>query len=358
TCNIKAKSLKAIIARDASTVKSQNTLTVDDLKITQSDASTVSLDLNAKSVEAVTKDASTLKLSGTASTLDVSSSDASTVKAADLKAGIVTALAHDAARINTWAETKISARATDSGIVTYKGNPAEKNSSATDRGVVQTDDGKMVAESKLETDSTDEDTDEPANEHSFADGYIGFGYVLGPDQKGALIKYGRSREFNFGFGGGYKFFKWNGIGADIYYKSTDFFLQQDSTKTLPNNIQHNAEKIAFNNLGGLVFDRFFIGKMFFDGGIYYDWVFNSRHVTWDSYTKPNIGGGTSTKAIDRNLSFAQPSDYGLQFRIGSQNGFCFYFNYRMADLIKQPGGSATGLPEVPKYVLGINIGGF
>ncbi len=365
TCNVRVKALKGIIARDAATVKSDNTLNVDDLKITESDASTVNLSLAAKSVEAVIKDASTLKLSGTTDNLDISASDASTVKAVDLKATTVTALAHDAARIKTWAESKISARATDSGVISYKGTPTDKNTSATDAGLVKTDDGETVTSGISKDEGKDIDNDDDSTstssglKHGFSDEYIGYGYVLGPDGAGATIKYGRSREFNIGFGGGYKFFKWNGIGADIYYKSTDFFLNQDSTKILPNTVLHNGgEKISFNNFGGLIFDRFFIGKMFFDGGFYYDWIFTNRHVTWDNYTTPNAAGATSTKTIDKNLSFVNPSDYGLQFRVGSKNGVCLYFNYRLAKLFKETNGATSGPPELPPYVLGINIGGF
>jgi|GEM_PF-1306075 hypothetical protein len=365
TCNVRVKSLTGITTRDAATVKSQNTLNLTDLKIIESDASTVTLSLNAKSVEAVTKDASTLKLSGTTDNFDVTASDASTVKATDLDAKTVTALSNDAARIKTWAENKISARATGSGVISYKGTPTDKNTSATDAGVIKTDNGETVSSgdsSDKKNDSDDEDDDSASAsgfKHSFSDGYIGYGYVLGPEHYGAAIRYGRSREFNFGFGGGYKFCKWNGIGADIYYKSTDFFLVQDSTKVIPNSVLHNnEEKISFNNIGGLLFDRFFIGKYFLDGGIYYDWIFYSRHVAWDNYSSPNAAGSTSTKTIDRNLSFIQPSDYGLEFRLGSKNGFCFYFNYRMADLFKKASGATSGPPELPPYVLGINIGGF
>ncbi len=360
TCTVQVKDLRSIIAKDAAIVKSQNTLKVSDLKITEDDAGNVNLDLNANSIIVVTKDASVLKLSGTTSSLDVSASDGATVKTSDLKADAVSATARDGGIIRTWAVNKITAKSTDGGSISIKGSPAVKSTVADDGGTIKMDDGETVTGDKNMQDSTGHDSTNSSKgmKHSFSDAYIGFGYVFGPEHAGDRIKYGRSREFNFGLGGGYKFFKWNGIGADIYYKSTDFFLEPDADKILPNPTIHNAEKISFNNLGGLVFDRFFIGKIFFDGGIYYDWIFMSRHVTWDNYANGNGAGASITKTIDRSLSFVKPSDYGLQFRFGAKEGFSFYFNYRMSNLFKQTSNGNLATPELPPYVLGIVLGGF
>lgn len=352
---IKVKHLTNIDARDASVIKSQNTLTGDKLKIVLSDASSAHINVATKYVAANVKDASTLKLSGTTDSLNVSASDASIIQASDLKADYVTAMAHDAGVVKVWANKKIAARATGSGVISYKGDPAEKSISTDNVGVVKTDKGTTVS-SDNDSDNNNDSTS-MTHSHNFGDGFIGFGFVLGPDNNGGRIKYGKSREFNFGFGGGYKFFKWNGIGADIYYKSTGYYLVQDSTKIMPDNTLHSSEKIAFNNFGGLVFDRFFIGKMFFDGGFYYDWTFHTRHVSWDNHSgSANLS--SSTKTIDRQLVFANPSAYGLTFRFGSQQGFCFYFNYRMSNLFKQAAGSIAGPPEMPPYTLGIDLGGF
>jgi hypothetical protein len=189
-------------------------------------------------------------------------------------------------------------------------------------------------------------------DHKMKDAFIGLGFVMGPSDFRAKVRYGTSREFIIGAGFGYKFVKWNGIGIDIYYKSTGYFLTQDSNKILPNTIQHNSEKISLDNFGGLVFDRFTFGKLFFDGGFYYDWAFYTKHIAWDNYTVANGSGGSSTKAIDRQLVFLNPSNYGLMFRLGNPNGASFYFNYRMSNVFK----SGSIYPELPPYVIGITIG--
>jgi hypothetical protein len=200
--------------------------------------------------------------------------------------------------------------------------------------------------------STFSDTTKPKFSHKMRDGFIGGAFILGKSNQGSEVIYGESREFIVGGGFGYKFAKWNGIGVDIYYKSTDFFLTQDSMKKLPNNILHNSEKVSFDNFGGKVFDRFYIGKMFLDGGAYFDWVIYTKHISWDNNGVANTSSGSSTKTIDRQLKFTNPTNYGLTFRLGSKQGVALYFNYRLSNYFK----SATSYAELPVYTLGIVLG--
>jgi len=190
-------------------------------------------------------------------------------------------------------------------------------------------------------------------EKMIGDGFIGFGFVLGGDNTGALINYGQSREFIVGVGIGRRFVKWNGIGIDVYYKSTDYYLTQDSTKILPDKSLHKDEKISFDNIGGLVYDRFYIGTFFIDGGFYYDWTFYTKHITWDDVTGSNAG---TIKVIEKQLDFTNASNYGLTFRGGKSTGVSFYFNYRLSKLFKGASSSYIAYPELPVYVLGIILG--
>jgi hypothetical protein len=199
------------------------------------------------------------------------------------------------------------------------------------------------------------DTSAGAYDKSFGDGFIGFGFVLGKTQEGDEVKFGESREFIVGFGGGVKWVKWNGLGIDLYYKSTGYYLAQDSQKVLPSNVQHNAEKISFDNFGGLVFDRFYFGKLYFDGGFYYDWAFVTKHVYWDDYSTPNTNGASSTRTVDRQLVYLNPTNYGLTFRFGSVNGVSLYFNDRLTNVFKSEFNVYYNLP-LPQYVLGIVFG--
>jgi hypothetical protein len=195
----------------------------------------------------------------------------------------------------------------------------------------------------------------PSTAKGFGDGFIGFGFVLGKSYEGDKVKYGESREFIVGLGGGYKFVTWNGIGIDAYYKTTGYYLIQDSSKILPNKLQHSSEEICLDNFGGLIFDRFYIGKFFFDGGFYFDWAFVTEHIAWDNLSSPNSGGGTSTQTIDQHLVFLNSTNCGLTFRLGSVSGLSFYFNYRLTNVFKSSAILYYGLP-LPPYILGAVIG--
>lgn len=188
------------------------------------------------------------------------------------------------------------------------------------------------------------------------DGFIGFGFVLGNSNKGAKINYGESREFIVGLGVGYRFVKCNAIGMDLYYKSTDYFLAQDSSKILPDNNLHKSEKLSFNNFGGLAFDRFYIGDFYLDGGFYFDWTFYTKHITWDIV---NSSYGSTTKVIEKQLDFTNETNYGLTFRFGKTEGVSLYFNYRLSNLFKPLNiagrTSPLNYPELPAYVLGVVI---
>ncbi|HTB06063.1 MAG TPA: hypothetical protein VK806_03845 [Bacteroidia bacterium] len=205
-------------------------------------------------------------------------------------------------------------------------------------------------------------------DHKMTDGFVGLGFVLGPQQTGSTVKLGSSREFIVGFGMGYKFCKYDGLGLDIYYKSTDFYLKQDSTKVLPTNAQHQSEKIAFNNFGGLVFDRIYMGSVFLDAGFYLDWAFDTKDVTWDNSNNVGNPNSTTTKTINSPLSFTNSTNYGLTFRFGKQRGVSLYFSYRLSKVFNPnynsnqsaPNTSGaqvlTPYPELPPYVLGIVLG--
>ncbi len=215
-----------------------------------------------------------------------------------------------------------------------------------------------------DTDSTGASgTDSASKKQSkdVVDFFIGGGFVFGPSDNGDKIQYGASREFAVGMGYARMLFKWNAIGIDAYYKSTGYYLTQDSSKILPNTNLHNSEKISFDNLGGLIFDRFYFGKVFFDGGFYTDWVMVSKHVTNDYYTVANVNGGSSTHSVDRQLVFLNDYNYGLTFRFGKVNGVVLYFNYRLTNVFTKGTTQGTdmyyNLP-LPPYVIGLVIGTF
>ncbi len=344
---VHVKNLKSLKVNDAAKVTCDDTLKADNLSVHVSDAGNAEILVHAKILKARSNDASHITLIGTADSLDVKASDGARISADDLKALNVRAISSDGSNVSVWAINSISSDATDGSNIHVKGNPVQKNNNATDGGSVSMNDTGAK--------SSDNGSKGGKKFNIDKDAFIGMGFVMGGTQPGAPVKYGVSREFILGFGHAYNLAKWNALGWDVYYKSTDFYLNQDSTKTFPDKTLHQSEKVSVQNFGGLIYDRFYIGrKVFLDGGIYGDWTFHSKLVTWDD----NVPNTSSVKTIDRNLSYVNPTNYGITVRVGSTKGVSLYFNYRLSKLFQTPAAPAAAYPQLPVYTLGIMLNNF
>jgi hypothetical protein len=358
TINVYVKNISSIRVSDAARVTCKDTLKADNLIIHVSGAGRADILAQARIIKARANDAGFITLSGTADSLEVKASDAARVNGASLKVNGVRVVSSDGSSASVWAVKNIEANATDGSSVHIKGVPVQKNTSASDGGSVTMDNtgeetNQFNSTSKPMRDASDSGSPSKSK-HNYGTVLVGMGFVTGSTNTGAPVRYGRSREFILGYERGKNLLKWDMIGFDIYYKSTDYFLHEDSSKTFPSKILHQAEKISFQNFGGLIFDRVIIGKkLFIDGGVYGDWAFHSKYITWDN----NVPSTSSEKNTFRNLSFVNPLDYGLTFRLGSfKNGMMVYFNYRLSKLFQSTVTPAPAYPEIPAYVLGVCIG--
>jgi len=373
--DLHVKNITSIKVSEAASLECKDTLRTDNLMVYASDAGSADILVHAKNVKVRADDASSVKLSGATDSLDVKASDASNIHGSLLKAGSVWAKSTDGSNVIVWATNSIDANATDGSYLHIIGNPPQKNTTSSDGGSIKMDyTEEPVTPRNQRINIMQMDTDITGKKKLVitGDAFIGGGFVIGGTQAGAPVKYGASREFIVGFGWERKLVKWNGIGLDVYYKSTDFYFNEDSAKTFPTKVQHQQEKISFQNFGGLIYDRFHFGKnIYLDGGFYLDWTFHSKYITWDG----NTSDASSTKTIERNFSYVSPDNYGLTFRFGSTKGLSIYFNYRLSNLFKTIQGPALGAPvgnilgapvgnivsnypELPAYVIGVNFGGF
>jgi len=335
--------------------------TVGSIDAKVSDASSTDILVHAKTIKAKADDGSNITVSGTADSIDVNASDASRIHGSLLKAGAVKVLSTNGATVSVWAVNQIDANASDAGRISIKGSPKRKNISVSDGGSITTDDSGEETSPWNESFSkditwgkTDTTWGKPYfdsifgrkhhSKHNHAEAFIGGGFVTG-GSNGATIRYGRSREFIVGLGHAYKFCKWNGIGWDIYYKSTDFYLAQNSPKTFPESALYQTEKVSTQNFGGLVYDRFYLAKkLFLDGGVYGDLAFHSKHITWD-----NNG---ESKTV--NLSYVNPFDYGVSFHMGIGGDVVLYCNYRLSALLQNTNSTTNQpYPTLPAYTFGI-----
>lgn len=351
--DVYVKNVVAIRATDASSIISRDTLRANELTINVSDAGRINILVNVKEIIVRSKDAGRIILAGSADVLEAKASDASRINGYGLKGGTVKAFASDGSSEEVWAINSIDATATDGSSINIKGSPKQKNTSATDGGSVTMDDsgeqttpeyGRHSIGSVLDKDSI---WGKKRSDRDYGEGFIGLGFVTGGNNA-APVKYGASREFIMGLGGGYKIFKWDAIGWDIYYKSTGYYFTQNAPKAFPDSIKHDAQKISLQNFGGLVYDRFIFtsgyhGQLSLDLGFYFDWTFNSREVTWDN--------NSSTKIINGGLSITNPTNYGVMARLVFVRGLSCYFNYRLSDVLNY-----TNAPTLPACVLGITFG--
>jgi Putative auto-transporter adhesin, head GIN domain len=360
TINVYAKNITSIKVLEAGRLTCKDTIRSTNLSVHVSDAGKADILVHSKSIRARANDAGSVTISGGTDSLYAKASDASRINAALLKAGSAKAISSDGSNINVWAIYGIQANASDGSDIHIKGSPADKNTSASDGGSITMDDTgeettPQYGSHKINMGGMDWRTDSNNKKKELVingDAFVGMGFVTG-GYNGAEIKYGSSREFMVGFGGTHKLFRKNVLGFDVYYRSTGYYLKQNSSKTFPDSIQHQSQKISFQNFGGLIFDRFFIGRhLFLDGGFYGDWTFHNRLVSWDD----NTADVSSTKNIDRNLSFANSGNYGLTFRFGSKTGLSLYFNYRLSELFQNSSAPANVYPVLPAYVIGINLG--
>jgi hypothetical protein len=356
---VHAKNISEIKTTDASSVTSIDTLRMDKLTLHSSDAGRLNILANVQTIVAHSQDAGSINLSGNADMLAAKASDASHIRAFGLKAATVKAIASDGSSEEVWAIGSIDANATDGSNIHIKGSPSQKNTNASDGSSITMDDsgeeitpvnGRHSMGSTLDKDSIFGENNHKS--HHMGEAFIGFGFVTGGNKE-APIKYGNSREFILGVGGGHKFCKWNGLGYDIYYKSTGYYLAQNTGKKFPDTLSHDAQKVSLQNFGALLYDRFtfssgYHGQIALDLGVYGDWTFNTREVTWDN--------NYDVKTINRNLSYFNSGNYGVTARFIFAKQLSIYFNYRLSNVFKSYAVSSEYAPTLPACVLGITFG--
>ena len=190
--------------------------------------------------------------------------------------------------------------------------------------------------------------------------YVGGGLVLGEsDNDSAEIVVGSSNQFKIGVRHKWKITKHYAFGLDLSYDLTDFRLDQNDRKILPDSIQHDKEKINFNNLNLELYQRINFGRRgndvgnFIDIGGYGSWAFSVKHHTWDDLSPTQSSTAESVKSTYSGLKYVNAVNYGLSARIGSGR-YVAYGKYRLSDMFDED----FGYPELPRLVLGIEIGLF
>ncbi len=184
-------------------------------------------------------------------------------------------------------------------------------------------------------------------------------YVPLEDDNQIDCRYGASTSFTVGYRYKLKIANFFALGADFSYTNDIFSLQQNNNKSFPNSEIHRSEKLRFNSLGADAFMRFNIGRRgnvigrFLDLGVYYNWVFLSKHVFRDKLSI-NVGDNKTSgkqKIVLSDLNYIRDFNYGLKARLGI-NRFVITANYRLDELLNE---KCTPL-FLPRLNIGLEIG--
>ena len=177
-------------------------------------------------------------------------------------------------------------------------------------------------------------------------------FVAGPpEHPGADVIYGRSRTLEFGYRYKRRLSETFSFGSEITGRRNAFHLKQSETKSVPDTIIRDSEKLVFLEAGIGAFTRINFGQRgnyigrFLDAGIYASWIFHTRHVLF--YEEENV----HYRVRKTGMKYPANLDYGLMARIGFNN-LVFKGTYRMSGLFKE----SAGLPELPRYAVGVEFG--
>ena len=112
------------------------------------------------------------------------------------------------------------------------------------------------------------------NRAHFAHAYFDFGFTASGAEDGAEITYGNSINLDFGVRYKRRISNNYALGSDLSFGMYSYRLKQDEeTKILPDNIEHDKEKIILSTLKLEVFQRINFGKRGNHIGRFWTWGF-------------------------------------------------------------------------------------
>jgi hypothetical protein len=210
------------------------------------------------------------------------------------------------------------------------------------------------------------DLDKPKygpNLRHFTHFYIGYGFIADkPRGNGIQIKHDFSHTITIGYRYKLKIFNFLAIGSDFNYYYMVYYLKQNSSKTVPNSVIHDKEKLKFNNLGAEAYLRInfgrrgnYIGK-YIDFAAFYNWGFSIKHFYEDKVDdKTNPYMARVIRVTNRDLNYVEPFNYGVRARIGI-NRIVIAGTYRLSNLFTQSFRENVADVELPRFSIGLQYG--
>ena len=195
------------------------------------------------------------------------------------------------------------------------------------------------------------------NRHYFGHAYMGYGLMAGAAGRGAALRYGLgSAELRAGGRLKMRFTQALAFAVDLGYVYQRYELAQNTQKTIPTPILHYSENLGLHQLYSEIGLRLNAGRRGNTVGSYLDllagggWVAGTSHTTGDD-PGPGIG---SVETTERGLAYLRRWTGGIGARLGFDR-YALVGRYRLSPTFTE---SERGWPELPRWVLGVEVGLF
>ncbi len=196
-----------------------------------------------------------------------------------------------------------------------------------------------------------------ANRRYFGHFYAGYGLVAGPAGRGAALRYGLgSSEGRLGGRLKFRLSQALAVNLDLGYAYLRYELAQNAQKTVPNAALHRHEKLGQHQIFSEASLRFNAGRRGNSVGRYLDllagggWLAGTKHTTQDE-PAPSIGAVETTES---GLPYLRRWTGGVGARLGIAR-YALVGRYRLSSAF---GDDYAGWPELPRWVVGIELGLF
>ena len=195
------------------------------------------------------------------------------------------------------------------------------------------------------------------NRRYFGHVYLGYGLVAGRAGNGAEVQHG-SASAELRGGGRFKirFSQALAVNLDLGYGYLRYELEQNAQKLVPSPALHRREGLGLHQIYSEISLRLNAGRRGNSVGRYVDllaggsWVAATRHFTEDE-PAPGIG---SVETTEYGLPYLQRWTANVGARLGVDR-YAVAARYRLSPAF---GSKYAAWPELPRWVIGVEIGLF
>jgi hypothetical protein len=186
----------------------------------------------------------------------------------------------------------------------------------------------------------------------FSQLYAQGGFVAGPDEAGARIKYGNSMDFAIGFRTKYKLSGFYSLGWELELRGILYRLVQDSGKVVPNTLLNERELLSVSVVQVGIYQRFnFDPKRGNHMGTYLDLGASAGYQVMQNILRNKLPDGSVANSSITKVPYDNNLSLRLNVRLGHGHA-ALYGSWVLTDQFK----SSYGFPELPRLTVGLELG--